>query len=79
MIEVVNSTRIEQLKALLAVLANKIDSDPGARDMAQISRQYRETLREIDELEALEEGPDEIDTILQEVRDCERSNHHVRN
>ena len=65
MIEVVNSTRIEQLKALLAVLANKIDSDPGARDMAQISRQYRETLREIDELEALEERLDEIDTILQ--------------
>ena len=65
MIEVVNSTRIEQLKALLAVLANKIDSDPGARDMAQISRQYRETLKEIDELEALEESLDEIDTILQ--------------
>lgn len=65
MIEVVNSTRIEQLKALLAVLANKIDSNPGARDMAQISRQYRETLKEIDELEALEESLDEIDTILQ--------------
>ena len=64
MLEVVNSTRIDQLKALLSVLARKIDSDPGARDMAQISRQYRETLKEIDELEAIAESLDEIDEIL---------------
>ena len=64
MIEVVNKARIDQLKALLAVLADKIDSNPGARDMAQISRQYRDTLREIDELEAVDEGIDEIGEIL---------------
>ena len=64
MIEVVNKARIDQLKALLAVLADKIDSNPGARDMAQISRQYRDTLREIDELEAVDDGIDKIGEIL---------------
>ena len=67
MIEVVNMGRLAQLKALLSVLAGKIDSDPGARDMAQISRQYRETLKEIDELEAQADKDDEIDEIVRSV------------
>lgn len=67
MIEVVNSARIDQLKALLAVLAETIDRGPGARDMAQLSRQYRETLKEIEELEAQTDKDDEIDEIVRSV------------
>ena len=67
MIEVVKDTRLAQLKALLTVLAKKIDTDPGARDMAQISRQYRETLKEIEDLEKIEDSRDEIAEILEGV------------
>ena len=67
MIEVVNSARIDQLKALLAVLAETIDRGPGARDVAQLSRQYRETLKEIEELEAQVDKDDEIDEIVRSV------------
>ena len=57
-------TREQQLKDLLAILAEKINSDPGARDLAQLSKQYRETLKEIEELEGSYAPEDEIDKIL---------------
>jgi hypothetical protein len=50
MINVVNESRAEQLKELLTVLAEQIDNKPGARDMASLARQYRETLKEIEEI-----------------------------
>ena len=59
-----NAARIVQLKELLKILAEEIDGRPGARDMAQLSRQYRETLREIDEIEGGMDPDDEIAEIL---------------
>ena len=66
MIEVLNQDRLAQLKALLEVLANEIDQKPGARDLAQLSKQYRETLKEIEEIEGTENTNDEISEILAE-------------
>ena len=59
-------SRLEQLKALLSVLAKAIDDYPGARDLAQLSRQYRETLQEIENIEGSGEADDEIGEILSE-------------
>ena len=65
MTEVVNrESRLTQLKELLAILADKIDDDPGARDLAQLVKQYRETLKEIEEIEGAESHDDAISGIL---------------
>lgn len=60
-----NETRLEQLKSLSEILAEKINSNPGARDLAQLSKQYRETLKEIEEIEGGgPSGEDEIEKLL---------------
>lgn len=59
-----NDARLDQLKALAEILADKINSDPGARDMAQLAKQLRETLKEIEEIKGVTNGEDEIDKIL---------------
>lgn len=59
-----NDTRLNQLKDLAEILAEKINSDPGARDLAQLAKQYRETLKEIEEIEGGEHGEDEIEKLL---------------
>lgn len=69
----VNAPRIKQLKALLRVLAKEIDDKPGARDMAALAKQYRETLKEIDELEGTVSDGDEISEILAERETCGKS------
>lgn len=56
--------RVDQLRNLLDILAEKINSDPGARDLAQLAKQYRETLKEIEELEGGHGETSEIDQIL---------------
>lgn len=56
--------RVDQLRNLLDILAEKINSDPGARDLAQLAKQYRETLKEIEELEGGNGETSEIDQIL---------------
>ena len=61
-----NDTRLAQLKALLEVLAASIDRNPGARDLAQLSKQYRETLKEIEEMEGTAKNNDEIGELLAE-------------
>lgn len=58
--------RLAQLKALLEILAGAIDAGPGARDLAQLSKQYRETLHEIEEIEGATIHDDEIAEILSE-------------
>lgn len=58
------NSRYDQLKELLEVLAESINSQPGARDLAQLSKQYRETLKEIEELEGGHGETSEIDQIL---------------
>ena len=57
-------TRLNQLKDLAEILAEKINSDPGARDLAGLAKQYRETLKEIEEIEGVDNDEDEIDSIL---------------
>ena len=64
MINAVNKPRAEQLKELLRVLAKQIDGEPGARDMASLARQYRETLKEIEEIEGTEDNDDDIAELL---------------
>lgn len=59
-----DETRLEQLESLAEILADKINGDPGARDMAQLAKQLRETLKEIEEIKGVTNGEDEIDKIL---------------
>lgn len=59
-----NDARLEQLKALAEILADKINSDPGARDLAQLAKQHRETLKEIEEIEGTGNDESEIDKLL---------------
>lgn len=66
MVNTVNEPRVEQLKELLLVLAEQIDSKPGARDMASLARQYRETLKEIEEIEGTTDDDDDIGKLLAE-------------
>ena len=55
--------RLEKLKALEVELRGALDeADP--RSIASIARQYRETLRDIDELEKDDGDIDEIARIL---------------
>lgn len=68
MLNHVKSDRLTQLRELLEELAEAIDRKPGARDLAQLSKQYRETLKEIQELEMSQGSGNEIDSILAERR-----------
>lgn len=61
---ITESSRVEQLRELLLILAKEIDDGPGARDMASLARQYRETLKEIEEIEGATDDTDEIAKLL---------------
>ena len=54
-------TRLEQLKQLAKVLASGIDA---CRALPQLTKQYRETIREIEEIEGAKDDTDEIGAIL---------------
>lgn len=56
--------RLEQLKKLRDTLAKAIDTCESMRDLATLSRQYRETIREIEEIEGADNDGDEIGEIL---------------
>lgn len=59
-----SGSRLEKLKTLAGILARQIDY-PGEKDnVASLARQYRETIREIEEIEGGESPDDEIDEIL---------------
>lgn len=57
-------TRLEQLKQLAKVLANGIDTCEDCRALPQLTKQYRETIREIEEIEGADNDTDEIGAIL---------------
>ncbi len=76
-IDTLNKDRLTQLKALLLVIAEAIDAGPGARDLASLARQYRETIREIEEIEGATIHDDEIAEILAE-RDAAGESRSVR-
>ena len=57
-------TRLEQLKQLAKVLASGIDACEDCRALPQLTKQYRETIREIEEIEGAADDTDEISEIL---------------
>lgn len=59
-----NGTRLDQLRNLALVLAGNIDTGGDGHSMAQLVRQYRETIREIAELEGDGGDIDEIAAII---------------
>ena len=59
--------RLGQLKELSSVLSIAIEGREDDRNLPQLSRQLRETLEAIAEIEAKEEPNDEISEILKEV------------
>lgn len=56
--------RIDQLIELRNALATAIDNCESMRDLAALSRQYRETIYEIEEIENYENSNDELSEIL---------------
>ena len=58
-------SRLEKLKALEAQLAMAM-GEATVKEMAALARQYRETLREIEEIEGAEQNEDDISEILSE-------------
>lgn len=62
--EIVSEPRLAQLESLLEVLAESIDQKPGARDLANLAKQYRETLAEIEEIRGKTDADDEVGEIL---------------
>lgn len=72
--DIVNTDRVSQLKALLGILADAIDSRPGARDLASLSKQYRETLAEIEALEGNAPKDDQIEELLKNRKANGKSN-----
>lgn len=59
-------TRLEQLKQLAKVLAAGIDTCKDCRALPPLTKQYRETIREIEEIEGANDDGDEIGEILAE-------------
>lgn len=56
-------TRLEQLKVLARILADKLDN-PEEQNTAQLAKQYRETIYEIEEIEGMNDSDDELSRIL---------------
>jgi len=59
-----DGTRLEQLKTLALVIAETIDEGDESHSMAQLARQYRETIREIAELEGEDDDGDAIAKLI---------------
>ena len=58
--------RLNQLIALRKKLAESIDHCDSMRDLAALSKQYRETIKEIEEIENADGNEDEIAKLLSE-------------
>lgn len=56
--------RLTRLLALRDKLEEAINECDSKRDLAALSRQYRETLKEIEEIEGAEDETDEIAKLL---------------
>lgn len=61
-------TRLSQLKQLAKVLAVNIDGCEDPKNLPQLAKQYRETIREIEDLEGGAQDGDEIGDLLAERR-----------
>ena len=58
-------SRLEKLRALEAHLSAALD-EAETKEVAALARQYRETIREIEEIEGAENNDDDISEILSE-------------
>ena len=58
-----DGTRLEQLRQLAVVIAAQIDDRDDNHSMAQLARQYRETIAEIAYLEG-DDAEDDLDALL---------------
>lgn len=56
-------SRIEQLRTLASMLAERLDQC-SEKETAQLAKQYRETIYEIEEIERLNDTDDELGEIL---------------
>lgn len=65
-----NGSRLEQLENLSRILAKKIDECAedvdGLKTMPQLSKQYREIIKEIEEIRGVDKEDDKIGEILSE-------------
>lgn len=59
-------SRLDRLIELRDILETAITECDSKRDLAALSRQYRETLKEIEEIEGADSNEDEIEDILNE-------------
>lgn len=64
-----SGTRLEQLENLAKILAKQIDLctgklDDSVKTVPQLVKQYRETIKEIEEIRGVSEDDDEIGEIL---------------
>ena len=57
--------RLEKLKALAELLAEKMDEVKYIKDLSPLAKQYRETIKEIEEIEGINDE-DEISKLLAE-------------
>lgn len=64
MLEANEGDRLEKLKALAELLAEKMDEVKYIKDLPPLAKQYRETIREIEEIEGNVNEADEITEIL---------------
>lgn len=73
----VRGGRLEELKALKKVLAAGIDGCEDVRTLPQLAKQYRETIREIEEIEGAADDGDEVSEIIKK-RDADGQPGAVR-
>ena len=64
MIEANCGDRLEKLKALAELLAEKMDEVKYIKDLPPLAKQYRETIKEIESIEGGTSTDDEISEIL---------------
>lgn len=65
MIDQKDKNRLDKLKALAVILAENIDAVYDQKNLPLLVKQYRETIKEIEELEGTENDGDEITQIIQ--------------
>jgi len=63
-------TRLQKLKDLEVQLSAMM-ADASARELAPLAKQYRDTLREIEEIEGEEDGDDEVASIIGRSRESD--------
>lgn len=72
--DVTQRDRLAQLMALRDKLAIAIDACESMRDLAALSKQYRETLSEIENIKGVNETEDELGEILSRRSEEGKSN-----